>query len=47
MALRFTPRKTSFYEMFAASAANLVVGVSLLTELLERSRTSAPASVSA
>ncbi len=34
VALRFTPRKTSFYEMFAASAANLVVGVQLLTELL-------------
>lgn len=34
MALRFTPRKTSFYDMFAASAANLVVGVSLLSELL-------------
>jgi hypothetical protein len=34
VALRFTPRKTSFYDMFAASAANLVVGVNLLTELL-------------
>jgi predicted phosphate transport protein (TIGR00153 family) len=34
VALRFTPRKTSFYDMFAASAANLVVGVKLLTELL-------------
>jgi predicted phosphate transport protein (TIGR00153 family) len=28
------PRKTSFYDMFAASAANLVVGVKLLSELL-------------
>lgn len=34
MALRFTPRQTSFYDMFAASGANLVVGVKLLTELL-------------
>ncbi|MGQ0631273.1 MAG: DUF47 domain-containing protein [Sporichthyaceae bacterium] len=34
MALRFTPRQSSFYAMFEASAANLVVGVKILTELL-------------
>lgn len=32
--MRFTPRQNSFYDMFAASAANLVVGVKILTELL-------------
>ncbi len=32
--MRFTPRQDSFYDMFAASAANLVVGVKILTELL-------------
>jgi hypothetical protein len=34
VALRFTPRKTSFYDMFAASAGSIVEGVKLLTELL-------------
>ncbi len=35
MALRFTPRDDRFYEMFAAAAANLIVGAKLLGELLE------------
>lgn len=34
MGLRLTPRETSFYEMFAASADNLVTGANILTELL-------------
>ncbi|OIV36894.1 phosphate transport regulator [Mangrovactinospora gilvigrisea] len=34
MRFRLTPRETSFYDMFAASADNLVVGSKLLTELL-------------
>jgi predicted phosphate transport protein (TIGR00153 family) len=32
--LRLTPRETSFYEMFAVSADNLVTGAALLAELL-------------
>jgi uncharacterized protein len=32
--LRLTPRETSFYDLFAKAADNLVVGASLLTELL-------------
>jgi predicted phosphate transport protein (TIGR00153 family) len=32
--IRLTPRETSFYDMFAASADNLVVGSKLLLELL-------------
>jgi uncharacterized protein len=32
--LRLTPRETGFFEMFAASADNLVTGATLLTELL-------------
>jgi predicted phosphate transport protein (TIGR00153 family) len=32
--IRLTPRETSFYDMFAASAANLVTGSKLLLELL-------------
>jgi uncharacterized protein len=32
--LRLTPQETSFYDMFAVSADNLVVGAKLLTELL-------------
>jgi predicted phosphate transport protein (TIGR00153 family) len=43
VALRFTPRKTSFYDLFAASAANLVVGVNLLTELLGSEPSERPA----
>jgi predicted phosphate transport protein (TIGR00153 family) len=31
---RVTPQATAFYDMFASSAANLVVGVKILTELL-------------
>ena len=34
MKFRVTPRSNAFYDMFAASAANLVVGVKILTELL-------------
>ena len=34
MKFRVTPRANAFYDMFAASAANLVVGVKILTELL-------------
>jgi predicted phosphate transport protein (TIGR00153 family) len=32
--LRLTPQETSFYDMFAASANNLVTGAKLLSELL-------------
>ena len=32
--MRFTPRNNAFYGMFAASGQNLVVGASLLKELL-------------
>src|SRR4051794_8860418 len=32
--IRLTPREMSFYDMFAASASNLVVGSKLLLELL-------------
>ncbi len=32
--MRFTPRNTAFYEMFATSGQNLVVGAGLLKELL-------------
>lgn len=34
MRIRLTPRETSFYEMFASSADNIVVGSKLLLELL-------------
>lgn len=34
MRLRLTPRETSFYDMFAAAASNLVTASKLLTELL-------------
>ena len=34
MKFRVTPKATAFYDMFASSAANLVVGVKILTELL-------------
>ena len=34
MRIRLTPRETSFYDMFAASASNLVTGSKLLLELL-------------
>ena len=34
MRIRLTPRETSFYDMFAASADNLVTGSKLLLELL-------------
>ena len=34
MRIRLTPRETSFYDMFAASADNIVVGSKLLLELL-------------
>lgn len=34
MRFRLTPRETSFYDMFATSADNLVTGSKLLTELL-------------
>ena len=34
MRIRLTPRETSFYDMFAASANNLVTGSKLLLELL-------------
>jgi predicted phosphate transport protein (TIGR00153 family) len=43
MGPRLTPRKNSFYDMFAASAANLVVGVKLLTELLGAAPSERPA----
>ncbi len=43
MALRFTPRQNNFYDMFAASAGNLVVGVKLLTELLGSAKEDRPA----
>ena len=34
MRIRLTPRETSFYDMFASSASNLVTGSKLLLELL-------------
>lgn len=34
MRLRFTPRQTGFYDLLSRSAANLVVGTNLLSELL-------------
>ena len=34
MRLRLTPKETSFYDLFAKAADNLVVGAGLLTELL-------------
>lgn len=34
MRLRLTPKETSFYDLFAKAADNLVVGAALLTELL-------------
>lgn len=34
MRLRLTPQETSFYDMFASSANNLVAGAKLLTDLL-------------
>lgn len=34
MRLRLTPKETSFYDLFAEAADNLVVGAGLLTELL-------------
>lgn len=34
MRFRLTPRETSFYDMFAASADNIVTGSKLLMELL-------------
>ena len=34
MRLRLTPKETSFYDLFAQAADNLVVGAGLLTELL-------------
>lgn len=34
MRIRLTPRKTSFYDMFATSGKNLVTGASLLKDLL-------------
>ena len=33
MRFRLTPRETSFYDMFAASADNIVTGSKLLMEL--------------
>jgi uncharacterized protein len=40
--LRLTPRETSFYDMFATSANNLVTGAKLLTELLGAEPTDRP-----
>ena len=34
MRLRLTPKETSFYDLFAKAADNLIVGAGLLTELL-------------
>ncbi|MDT0551327.1 DUF47 domain-containing protein, partial [Streptomyces sp. DSM 41529] len=34
MRFRLTPRETSFYDMFSASADNIVTGSKLLMELL-------------
>ncbi|MFF9667092.1 DUF47 domain-containing protein, partial [Streptomyces althioticus] len=34
MRFSLTPKETSFYDMFAAAAENLVVGSKLLLELL-------------
>jgi uncharacterized protein len=36
--LSLTPKETSFYDLFAKSADNLVVGASLLTELLSTAK---------
>ncbi len=38
MRLRLTPRDTSFFDLFAASAAHLVTGANLLAELLGADR---------
>ena len=38
MRLSLTPKETSFYDLFAKSADNLVVGASLLTELLSTAK---------
>ena len=38
MRIRLTPRETSFYDLFAASANNLVTGTKLLLELLGADR---------
>jgi uncharacterized protein len=37
--LRLTPKETSFYDLFAKAADNLVVGAALLTELLGADKT--------
>ena len=37
MRLRFTPRETTFYEMFSASADNIVLTAGLLAELVNHS----------
>jgi predicted phosphate transport protein (TIGR00153 family) len=37
--LRLTPKETSFYDLFAKAADNLVVGAGLLTELLGADKT--------
>ena len=42
MRIRLTPRETSFYDMFAASADNLVTGSKLLLELLGADVTARP-----
>ena len=38
MRLRMTPRDTSFFDLFAASAQHLVTGATLLSELLGADR---------
>ena len=40
MRFRLTPRDTSFFDLFAASAANLVTGANLLAEMLGADRQS-------
>jgi uncharacterized protein len=41
--LRLTPKETGFYDLFAKAADNLVVGASLLTELLGTEKAERPA----
>jgi hypothetical protein len=44
--LRLTPKETSFYDLFAKAADNLVVGAALLTELLGADKAAGPRSPS-
>ncbi|GCB87977.1 phosphate transport regulator [Streptomyces noursei] len=45
MRFRLTPRETSFYDMFAASADNIVTGSKLLMEMLGADASARPRSL--